>query len=203
MQAEITQALAGLNFTAIDFETANERRDSACAVGVVRVRGGQIVDTFQTLLRPRVLRMDWRNQQVHGIAEADLNCAPSLADVWPNLLPYLHRQLVVAHNSAFDVSVLEHTLRDFGVPIPAFHCLCSVKLAKIAWPQLERHRLNDLATHFNIALNHHDALSDARACAEITVHALRSEVALPLCFKQRELTAGLARRAAKLAVARW
>ena len=203
MEAEITQALAHLNFTAIDFETANERRDSACAVGIVRVRGGQIVDSYQTLLRPRHLRMDWRNQQVHGIAEADLNGAPSLADVWPNLLPYLHRQLVVAHNSAFDVSVLEHTLRDFGVPIPAFHCLCSVKLAKIAWPQLERHSLNDLATHFNIALNHHDALSDARACAEITVHALRSEVALPLCFKQRELTAGLARRAAKLAVARW
>ena len=203
MEAEITQALAHLNFTAIDFETANERRDSACAVGIVRVRGGQIVDSYQTLLRPRHLRMDWRNQQVHGIAEADLNGAPSLADVWPELLPYLHRQLVVAHNSAFDVSVLEHTLRDFGVPIPAFHCLCSVKLAKIAWPQLERHRLNDLATHFNIALNHHDALSDARACAEITVHALRSEVALPLCFKQRELTAGLARRAAKLAVARW
>ena len=203
MEAEITQALAHLNFTAIDFETANERRDSACAVGIVRVRGGQIVDSYQTLLRPRHLRMDWRNQQVHGIAEADLNGAPSLADVWPELLPYLHRQLVVAHNSAFDVSVLEHTLRDFGVPIPAFHCLCSVKLAKVAWPQLERHRLNDLATHFNIALNHHDALSDARACAEITVHALRSEVALPLCFKQRELTAGLARRAAKLAVARW
>ena len=172
-------------------------------MGVVRVRGGQIVDSYQTLLRPRHLRMDWRNQQVHGIAEADLDGAPSLTDVWPELLPYLHRQLVVAHNSAFDVSVLEHTLNDFGVPIPAFHCLCSVKLAKVAWPQLERHRLNDLATHFNIALNHHDALSDARACAEITVHALRSGVALPLCFKQRELTAGLARRAAKLAVARW
>ena len=201
MQAEITQALAGLNFTAIDFETANERRDSACAVGVVRVRGGQIVDTFQTLLRPRVLRMDWRNQQVHGIAEADLHGAPSLADAWPALLPYLDRQPVVAHNSAFDVSVLEHTLRDFGLPTPAFHCLCSVKLAKVAWPGRERYRLNVLAEYFGMELNHHDALSDARACAEITVRAFRSGAALPLCFKQRELTAGLARRATKAAVA--
>ena len=58
MQAEITQALTNLDFTAIDFETANERRDSACAVGVVRVRGGQIVDSYYTLLRPRVLRVD-------------------------------------------------------------------------------------------------------------------------------------------------
>jgi DNA polymerase-3 subunit epsilon len=198
MEAEITQALAGLNFTAIDFETANERRESACAVGVVRVRGGQIVDSFQTLLRPRVLRVDWRNQQVHGIAEADLHDAPTLADAWAEILPYLHRQPVVAHNSAFDVSVLEHSCRDFGLPIPAFHCLCSVKLAKVAWPHLERHKLNVVAEYFGIPLNHHDALSDARACAEITVRALRSDTALPLCFKQRELTAGLARRAAKV-----
>ena len=197
MQAEITQALADLNFTAIDFETANEGRASACAVGVVRVRGGQIVEEFQTLLRPRVLRMDWRNQQVHGIAEADLHHAPSLADAWPQLLPYLHRQPVVAHNSSFDVSVLEYTCRDFGLPIPAFHALCSVKMAKVCWPQLERHKLNYVAEYFGIALNHHDALSDARACAQITVRALQSGAALPLCYKQRELTAGLARRAAR------
>lgn len=198
MEAEITQALADLNFTAIDFETANERRDSACAVGVVRVRGGQIVDTFATLLRPRVLRVDWRNQQVHGIAEADLHGAPSLADAWPHLLPYLHRQLVVAHNSAFDVSVLEHSCRDHGLTIPAFHCLCSAALAKAAWPHFERHKLDHVANQFGIALNHHDALSDARACAEITVRAFRSGTALPLSFKQRELTAGLAARVAKL-----
>ena len=197
MQAEITQALAALNFTAIDFETANEGRASACAVGVVRVRGGQIVEEFQTLLRPRVLRMDWRNQQVHGIAEADLHHAPSLADAWPQLLPYLHRQPVVAHNSSFDVSVLEYTCRDFGLPIPAFHALCSVKMAKVCWPQLERHKLNYVAEYFGIALNHHDALSDARACAQITVRALQSGAFLPLCYKQRELTAGLARRAAR------
>ena len=199
MQAEITQALAALNFTAIDFETANERRDSACAVGVVRVRDGQVVDTFQTLLRPRVLRVDWRNYQVHGIAETELHDAPTIADAWPYILPYLHRQPVVAHNSSFDVSVLEHTLRDHNLPIPAFHCLCSVKLSKVAWPHLVRHKLDHVAAHFGIPLNHHDALSDARACAEITVRAFRSGTALPLCFKQRELTAGLARRAAKAA----
>ena len=202
MQAEITQALAGLNFTAIDFETANERRASACAVGVVRVRGGQIVEAYQTLLRPRELRVDWRNFQVHGIAEADLHEAPTIADAWADLLPYLHRQPVVAHNSAFDVSVLEHALRDHHLPIPAFHCLCSVKLAKAAWPHLERHRLNHVAAHFGIPLNHHDALSDARACAEITVRAFRSGTPLPLCFKQRELTAGLARRVATATTAR-
>ena len=202
MQAAITQALSTLSFTAIDFETANERRASACAIGVVQVRGGRLTECWHTLLRPRELRVDWRNQQVHGIAEADLHDAPTLADVWPRLLPYLHGQLVVAHNSAFDVSVLEHTLRDHDLAVPPFHCLCSVKLAKAAWPQLERHRLNHLADFFGLELQHHDALSDARACAEITLRALRSEVAWPFCFKQRELTAGLARRLAKMAVTR-
>ena len=202
MQAEITQALADLNFTAIDFETANEGRASACAVGVVRMRGGVIVESFETLLRPRELRVDWRNFQIHGISAADIEHAPTLADVWPQLLPYLHRQPVAAHNSSFDVSVLEHTLRDFGVPVPTFHTLCSVKLAKAAWPHFERHKLDYVAAQFGIALNHHDALSDARACAEITVRALRSGTALPLCFKQRELTAGLAARVLKAARAR-
>ena len=197
MEARITRALAALDFTAIDFETANEQRASACAVGVVRFRNGVLVESFETLLRPRELRMDWRNQQVHGIAAERLRDAPTLADVWPQLLPYLHQQPVVAHNSAFDVSVLEYTCRDFGVPVPAFHALCSVKLAKVCWPRLERHKLDHVAAHFGIPLHHHDALSDARACAEITVRAFRSGVPLPLCFKQRELTAGLARRAAK------
>ena len=75
-----------------------------------------------------------------------------------------------------------------------FHSLCSVKLAKAVWPQLGSHRLNILADYFKLELDHHDALSDARACAEITLRAFRSGTALPLCFKQRELTAGLARR---------
>ncbi len=202
MQAEITQALADLNFTAIDFETANEGRASACAVGVVRMRGGVIVESFETLLRPRELRVDWRNQAVHGIAVERLHSAPTLADVWPQLLPYLHRQAVVAHNSAFDVSVLEYSCRNFGVPIPAFHSLCSVKLAKTCWPQLERHKLDHVAAHFGIPLNHHDALSDARACAEITVRAFQSGIKLPLSFKQRELTAGLAARMAKATYSR-
>lgn len=198
MQAAIAHSLANFSFTAIDFETANERRASACAIGVVLVRNGHIINTYQTLLRPRELRVDWRNQQVHGIAAADLHDAPSLAEVWPILLPYLEGQPVVAHNSAFDMSVLEHSLRDHDLPVPAFHCLCSVKLAKAAWPQLERHRLNHLADFFGLELQHHDALSDARACAEITLRALRSGRAWPFCFKQRELTAGLARRLAKM-----
>ena len=199
MQADISRALAGLDFSAIDFETANERRDSACAVGVVRVRGGQIVETYATLLRPRVLRVDWRNQQVHGISEAQLHEAPNLADVWPELLPYLHQQAVVAHNSSFDVSVLEYTCRDFGLPVPPFHALCSVKLARACWPHFERHKLDYVAGQFGIPLSHHDALSDARACAEITVRAFQSGTPLPLCYKQRELTAGLAARVARLA----
>lgn len=177
MQAAITQALAEFSFTALDFETANERRASACAVGVVQVRHGRIVGAWHSLLRPRELRVDWRNQQVHGISEADLRDAPSLADVWPRLLPYLYQQPVVAHNSAFDVSVLEHSLRDHDLPVPPFHCLCSVKLAKAAWPELARHRLNHLADFFGLELQHHDALSDARACAEITLRALRSGLA--------------------------
>jgi|SRR6476661_2029225 len=198
MQAAITRALTNLDFTAIDFETANELRSSACAIGVVQVRGGEITDSYYTLLQPRQVRVSGINFSVHGISEAELHDAPTLAEVWPRLLPHLQGQLVVAHNSAFDVSVLDHSCRDFDLAMPSFHSMCSVKLAKAAWPYLERHRLNHLAAHFGLALNHHDALDDARVCAEVTVRAFRSGFPFPLCFKQRELTAGLAARVNKL-----
>ncbi|WP_345221529.1 3'-5' exonuclease [Hymenobacter koreensis] len=191
MQHKIQQDLHELNFTALDFETANEKRHSACSIGLVQVRGGQVVERRQYLIRPVELRVEPINYSIHRISVQQLRTAPSWPELWPLIEPFVHEQLVVAHNAAFDMSVLDKTLLAYDLPTPAFHAMCSVKLAKAAFPHLERARLSDLATHFGLTLNHHDSLSDAEVCAEITLRALRSGHPFAFCFKQRELTKGL------------
>lgn len=191
MQQKIQQDLHALNFTAIDFETATEQRHSACSIGLVRVQDGQIAETHQYLIRPVELRMAPMNQRVHGISLAQVLPAPPLPELWPLLRPFIAGQLVVAHNAPFDVSVLEHTLRAYALPVPAFHSMCSVKLMRASHPGMSSYRLNELAHHFGLTLNHHDSLSDAVACAELTIRVLRSGHPFAWSFKQRELTKGI------------
>ncbi|WP_400193884.1 exonuclease domain-containing protein [Hymenobacter sp. B81] len=191
MQRKIQQDLQELNFTAIDFETATEQRHSACSIGLVRVQGGEVTETHQYLIRPVELRVSAMNYRVHGISLEQLRPAPPLPELWPLLQPFVENQLVVAHNAPFDVSVLEHSLRAYDLPVPAFHSLCSVKLMRASHPSLGSYRLNELAAHFGLTLNHHDSLSDAAACAELTLRALRSGHPFAWSFKQRELTKGI------------
>jgi DNA polymerase-3 subunit epsilon len=191
MQHKIQQDLHELNFTALDFETANEKRHSACSIGVVQVRGGQVVERRQYLIRPVELRVEPINYSIHRISVQQLRNAPQLPELWPLIEPFLHEPLVVAHNSSFDMSVLDKTLLAYNLPVPAFHAMCSIKLVKAAFPHLERTRLSELADHFGLELNHHDSLSDAAACAEVTLRALRSGHPFSFCFKQRELTKGM------------
>jgi DNA polymerase-3 subunit epsilon len=190
MPQHYLQALQDLSFTAIDFETANEKRHSACSIGIVQVRGGQIADTRQYLIRPVELRVSPMNYSVHRISAEQLRTAPTLPQLWPLIEPFLHDQVVVAHNAAFDMSVLDHSLTACALPAPTFHSMCSIKLMKASHPNLGGYRLNELAAHFGLKLNHHDSLSDALACAELTLRALRSGHPFTWSFKQRDLTKG-------------
>lgn len=191
MSQRVLQDLHEVNFTAIDFETATERRDSACSIGLVRVQAGEIVATQQYLIRPVELRVAPMNYAVHRISLEQLRPAPPLPELWPLLQPFVENQVVVAHNAPFDVSVLEYSLRAYQLPVPTFHSLCSVKLMRASHPGLDSYRLNNLAAHFGLTLNHHDSLSDALACAELTIRALRSGHEFNWAWKQRELTKGI------------
>jgi DNA polymerase-3 subunit epsilon len=99
-----------MNFTAIDFETATARHHSACAVGIVTVENGEIVDQYSTLIRPPNNEYLYWNIEVHGIRPTDTASAPTFAELYPELRKRLHGRTVVAHNEAFDRSVLKHTM---------------------------------------------------------------------------------------------
>lgn len=166
--------LTTMNFVALDFETANESRDSACAIGVTQVRDGMACEPVYHLIRPADLRFSHWNTRVHGITADDVADAPTMGELWPVLSHLIENQLVVAHNASFDMSVLRHSLHTASICVPRLSYLCSLNLARQAWPQLASHSLGFLAEIHGLALDHHHAGSDSRVAAELLLLAAQT-----------------------------
>jgi DNA polymerase-3 subunit epsilon len=154
-----------INFTAIDFETANAKGFSICQIGLVRVEGGVIVHELEQLVKPPGNEYHWGNSRVHGITRKTTEEAPTFNEVWHLMEPYIHGQHVVAHNAPFDCSCLNQTLEFYNLPRPDYKSHCTVKIYK--------RNLAFLCEQFNIPLQHHHALSDARACAQLFIKHLK------------------------------
>lgn len=158
-----------MNFVAIDFETATSKRSSACSVGIVTVENGVIVDEFHALIRPPKNEYNWHNTQVHGINEIDTYKAPQFDEVYPEIKKRLQGKLVIAHNESFDRSVLKSTMLEFGIEyfdikLPEkWECTMRIFKSRGYMPA----RLDVCCAKHGIQLQHHDALSDARACAKL------------------------------------
>ncbi len=161
-----------MTFTAIDFETANSRRDSACSVGVVVVEKGQIVDAFHQLIRPDPLDFDPFNISIHGITPDAVKDAPCFIEFWPTLLAKVAGPLV-AHNASFDLSVVRHSLDRAAATYPNVSYLCTRILAKAAWPDHPTYALSHIASFLGLKFTHHNALEDARACSHVAIQACR------------------------------
>jgi DNA polymerase III subunit epsilon len=156
-------------FTAIDFETADNGRDSACAVAAVVVADDVVVDSYYTLIRPPREQMLFTH--IHGLSWADVCDSPDFAGIWPVLRRYLAcSEFLVAHNAPFDQGVLTACCNAAGIKPLRRRFACTVQIARRTW-KLPRNRLPDVCAHLGIALNHHEALSDAEACARIAIAA--------------------------------
>ncbi|WP_342438850.1 3'-5' exonuclease [Paenibacillus sp. FSL L8-0436] len=163
-----------MNFTAIDFETANSSRSSACSLGLVQVREGVITAEHVWLIDPRQ-RFDGMNIAIHGITPSMVQGQPTFAELWPLLQPLLQGEIVVAHNAAFDMSVLRYCLDASGTSYPNFQYMCTYLLGKKMLQELPSHKLNVISQHFGIRLKHHDALDDARAAAIILLKLMEQQ----------------------------
>lgn len=156
-------------FVAIDFETADYGRDSACAVALVRVEEDQIVRRVAWLIRPP--RRQIIHTGVHGITWAMVANQPTFGELWPRLAPLLEGvAYLVAHNAPFDRSVLRACCTAAGLAEPAQEFECTVQMAKRLWA-LPQSNLPFLCQRFGIPLKHHDAASDAEACARLVLVA--------------------------------
>ena len=156
------------DFAAIDFETANFERCSVCSVGVVIVRGGEIVDTFYSLIQPEPNYYHWRCVQVHGLTCADTDDAPVFSEVWKVIEPMIEGLPLVAHNAPFDKGCLKAAFYTYQMDYPDYEFFDTLKAARRRLPDLSDHQLQTVAAECGYDLsNHHHALADAEACAWI------------------------------------
>ncbi|MCJ8011585.1 3'-5' exonuclease [Paenibacillus sp. KQZ6P-2] len=163
-----------MDFVAIDFETANANRSSACSLGLVEVQNGAVVSEQSWLIDPGQ-PFDYRNVQIHGITESMVRGMPAFHELWPTLEPLLEGKHVVAHNASFDMSVLRYCLDRASIDYPNFQYYCTYLLSKKMLNWMPLHKLNVLADWYGISLQHHDALDDARACAHVFLNLIRQE----------------------------
>ena len=160
-----------MNFAAIDFETATAARNSACSVAVVEIKNGKVADSYYTLIKPPANRYNRFNIKIHGIHPQDTADAPEFAAVWPELNKHLAGKILVAHNAAFDMSVLGACLADACITPPAFSYCDTVAISRRVWPNLNNHKLDTVGSFLQIDFKHHNALDDAKTCAAIPLAA--------------------------------
>ena len=186
-------------FVAIDFETADYGADSACALGLVRCRGLEILEAKSWLIRPP--RRNFTFTWIHGIEWSHVADKPPFADLWPELREFMSgAEFLAAHNARFDKNVLGACCAAADIAPPERPFLCTVRLARSAWG-IRPTKLPDVCRSLDIRLKHHDALSDAEACARIVIAALKDGLALPAlepegAFSPSRRVRGLPRRSA-------
>lgn len=160
-----------MDFTAIDFETANRAPHSACQLAAVRVRGGRVVQTRCWLIRPKPFHFAPLNVQIHGIRPEAVEAEPEFCGCWPEIAAQLEGECLVAHNAQFDIGVLRACLVHHRLAIPELQFSCTKVISRAAWPKRYGYGLKALADWLGIRFQHHDALEDSLACAQVLLAA--------------------------------
>ena len=156
------------DFAAIDFETANGERSSVCSVGVVVVRGGEIVDSFYSLIQPEPNYYSYWCSRVHGLCSEDTDEAPVFPEVWKQIEPLIAGLPLVAHNRPFDESCLRAAFRVYQMDYPEYEFYDTLCASRRKLRHLPNHQLHTVAAACGYRLeHHHHALADAEACAHI------------------------------------
>lgn len=154
------------SFVAIDFETANESRSSACEISLVRFKNGKIEDRYTSLLYQD--RFSAFNTSIHGIRPQDVASAPRLGDIWHEVRAFIGDLPLVAHNAGFDISVMHKSLEGqaIGDPIEYF---CTMVIGRRFLP-IAYFSLESVANHLGIDFSVlHRAENDAIAAGKVAI----------------------------------
>ncbi len=153
-------------YIVFDVETPNRYNSRMSAIGINIVEDGRITDGYFSLVDPEQ-PFDWFNSALTGINEETVFDSPAFPAVWEQIEPIMSSGILVAHNAGFDMGVLRKCLASYEIAWrPCAEAVCTVIMGRSLLPGIS-HRLNDMCDYYGIRLNHHQADSDSRACAEI------------------------------------
>ncbi|GJQ62748.1 MAG: hypothetical protein SCALA702_18010 [Melioribacteraceae bacterium] len=162
-----------MNFTAIDFETADQKRDSACAVSLVKVKNSKIVDRQFYLIKPP--RRNFIFSYLHGITYDDVKKAPNFGVLWKEIESFIKdSDFLAAHNSSMDKSVLKAVCALYNIPMPDIEFRCSMKYSREKW-EIYPTRLENVISRLNLKIPE-TPYKNAEACALIFLHEKASQV---------------------------
>lgn len=150
------------SFTALDFETFTAARSSACAIGLVKVIDGRIVQKFYSLIKPIPDQRETDNSAINGITREMVDVAPTFLQLWPTISKIIGKDILVSHNAEFDQSVWNEQMGVYCcVTDPSkFRFFCTFQMTGLS--------LEKACAKHNIEIGcHHDALDDALACAKV------------------------------------
>ena len=105
-----------LEFTAIDFETANRYADSACSLAAVSIAGQAVMHEGYTLIKPPFNRFDEDNIRIHGITPQMVSAKPTFDALWPDIRKRLNKRILIAHYAVFDTRVLRSLIKRYNLP---------------------------------------------------------------------------------------
>ena len=176
-----------MRFTVIDFETANAKRTSACSLGITVVDDNKIVSSKEYLIKPYPCAFDPMNVMIHGITEEMVQDAPTFDKLWYSISEFFEGQVVVAHNTSFDISVLMRTLEHYNIPLPSFEFLCTYRISQQLHRELPCYRLDFLSKIFDIPLCHHNSCSDSIACANLLIRYMEKNNVCAISDVQEKL----------------
>jgi DNA polymerase-3 subunit epsilon len=160
-----------MKLVAIDFETADYAADSACALGIVVIENGKIAKKGYRLIRPPRNRFVF--SYIHGISWGDVKREATFSEVWDSFSDILRgANYFLAHNAPFDRRVLSACLATATEQPPSIPFICTVRVARSHW-NFRPAGLSHVCAQLGIPLKHHDAASDAHACASIAVRAMK------------------------------
>ena len=158
-----------MRYTVFDVETPNHINHRMSAIGITLLEDSRIVNSFYSLVQPET-DFDPFNIELTGITPQMVEHAPTFAQLWPVIRPLMEQGTLAAHNAPFDMAVLAKCLQAYDIfwqPTTQYVCTC--QMAKRTLPTLLNHRLDTLCRYFGIELQHHQADSDAEACAQLLI----------------------------------
>lgn len=158
-------------FAVLDFETTGTsgKLNRAIEIGIVRVKNGEILDSFQSFINPGTL-VPYYITSLTGITNDDVRDAPFFEDLTSQIVDFIGDSILVAHNMPFDYSFLQNEFIRADVLLPKNETLCTLKLARKLYPELKSKSLGNLVQHFGIRhKNVHRALGDAMVTAKLLI----------------------------------
>lgn len=173
--ADLGPSLAEATFVVLDFETTggSPAKNQITEIGAVKVRGGEVLAEFQTLVNPGA-PIPAQITLLTGITNAMVSNAPPISAALPSFLEFIRGAVLVAHNAPFDIGFLKAALERNSYPPPSSRVVDTVRLARalITRDEVPNHKLATLARFFNVPVQPtHRALDDAKATVSV-LHGL-------------------------------